>query len=100
LQPLRAIFRPVCHKHNETYVKNAHAGNYTAAFDFSLSIFLSLPPNDSIGGSKESGNDFILCKWFELIALLVKRFGQMRLWKYCRVVYSSMKNCIQRLQAT
>jgi len=27
-----------------------------------LPSFLSLPPNDFIGGSKESGNDFILCK--------------------------------------
>jgi len=33
---------------------------------------LSLPK-----GSKESGNDFILCKWFELIAFRVKRFGRM-----------------------
>jgi len=37
-------------------------------FLISLPSFLSLPPNDFIGGSKESGNDFILCKWFGLIA--------------------------------
>ena len=29
---------------------------------------LSLPPDDLIGDSKESGNDFILCKWFGEIA--------------------------------
>jgi hypothetical protein len=71
-------------------------GNYTAACpatiirmqrvwgrragDFSLPSFLSLPPNDFIGGSKESGNDFIICKWFGLIAFYVKSFGRMWNW--------------------
>jgi hypothetical protein len=48
-----------------------------AASRAGLPSFLSLPPNDFIVASKESENDFILCKWFEQTVFQVKRFGQM-----------------------
>jgi len=82
LQPLRAIFRqlydslpgidysevksvrqtggrlfPACSIGNTINIAASRAG---------LLSFPSLPPSDSIGGSKESVNDFVNCKSIEL----------------------------------